>query len=121
MKVSPALCRLFHLCPVIPTILKVTYDLHQLDSRNVPALRNTLITNLERYQSGPRNILVQLCLAISGLALQYPTWTTAVQEMVDFFGRIPAMVPTLLQFLTILPEEISNTRIPITVGVLLLK
>ncbi|KAF8632582.1 hypothetical protein AX15_001790 [Amanita polypyramis BW_CC] len=95
--------------------MKVTYDLHQLDAQDIPALRDTLITNLERYHSGPRNILVQLCLAISGLALQYPAWTTAVQQMVDSFGRIPATVPTLLQFLTVLPEEVTtNTRIPVT-------
>ena len=40
--------------------------------------------------------------------------------MIDTFGRNPAAVPTLLQFLTLLPEEVnSNTRIPITVGSLL--
>jgi transportin-3 len=36
--------------------------------------------------------------------------------MIDSFGRNAATVPTLLQFLTLLPEELnSNTRIPITV------
>jgi transportin-3 len=36
--------------------------------------------------------------------------------MIDTFGRNPATVPTLLQFLTLLPEELnSNTRIPVTV------
>ena len=102
----------------IPTILKVVYDLHQVDPQNLRALRDTLLAHLERYHTGPRNIIVQLCLAISGLALQYPEWQSAVQQMIDSFGRIPAMVPTLLQFLTVLPEEISsNTRIPVTVSV----
>jgi transportin-3 len=73
------------------------------------------MTALERYQSGPRAITVQLCLAVSGLALQLPQWTTPVQDMIDRFGRIPAMVPTLLEFLTLLPEELGgNTKIPIT-------
>jgi len=36
--------------------------------------------------------------------------------MIDTFGSDPAAVSTLLQFLTLLPEEIdSNTRIPVTV------
>jgi len=36
--------------------------------------------------------------------------------MIDTFGSDPAAVPVLLQFLTLLPEEIdSNTRIPVTV------
>jgi len=37
--------------------------------------------------------------------------------MIDSFGSNPAAVPALLQFLTLLPEEIdSNTRIPVTVS-----
>jgi hypothetical protein len=36
--------------------------------------------------------------------------------MIDRFGNNPATVPTLLQFLTILPEEVTNNhKIPITV------
>ena len=102
----------------IPMIVQVVYDLNQVDPQNLRALRDTLLAHLERYHAGPRNIIVQLCLAISGLALQYPDWKNAVPQMIDSFGRIPAMVPTLLQFLTVLPEEISsNTRIPVTVSV----
>lgn len=71
---------------------------------------------LEKYHGGPRSLLVQLCLALSGLALQFPAWKNPVQDMIDSFGRNPATVPTLLQFLTVLPEELtSNTRIPVTV------
>lgn len=36
--------------------------------------------------------------------------------MISSFGQNPATVPTLLQFLTILPEELNNTRIPVTVS-----
>jgi hypothetical protein len=36
--------------------------------------------------------------------------------MIAAFGQNPATVPALLQFLTLLPEELNtNTRIPITV------
>jgi len=36
--------------------------------------------------------------------------------MIDLFGRNPLTVPALLQFLTVLPEELcSNTKIPVTV------
>lgn len=62
-------------------------------------------------------MITQLCLAVSGLALQLPQWDNAVQTMIESFGTNPATVPVLLQFLTVLPEEIaSNTRIPVTVG-----
>ena len=88
---------------------------------NVLALRDTLLGALETYHAGPRTIIVQLSLAIAGLALQLPSWENPVQSLIDSFGRNPAMVPTLLEFLTLLPEEInSNTRIPISVRRLLL-
>jgi transportin-3 len=96
--------------------VKVTYDLHQIASPNVHALRDTLVAALKTYHAGPRTLLVQLCLALSGLALQLPSWENPVQDMIDSFGRDPVTVPTLLQFLTVLPEELTgNTRIPITV------
>ncbi|KAI9461827.1 armadillo-type protein [Boletus coccyginus] len=94
---------------------KVTYDIHQVDKANLLPLRDTLIAALERYHTGPRTVITQLCLAVSGLALQLPQWDNAVQTMIESFGTNPATVPVLLQFLTVLPEEIaSNTRIPVT-------
>ena len=79
-------------------------------------LKETLLTALRTYHNGPRTILVQLCLAISALALQMPAWEDPVQTLIDLFGRTPATVPALLQFLTVLPEELTtNTKIPITV------
>ncbi|ETW87387.1 hypothetical protein HETIRDRAFT_431738 [Heterobasidion irregulare TC 32-1] len=94
---------------------KVTYDLNQIDLENLPPLRDTLIAALEHYQNGPRTIIVQLCLALSGLALQLPSWTNAIPSLIESFGRNPLTVPLLLQFLTVLPEELcTNTKIPVT-------
>lgn len=96
----------------------MTYDLHQVDPANLPTLKETLLAALQTYHTGPRTIIVQLCLAVAGLALQLPSWENPVQTMIDTFGRNPATVPVLLQFLTLLPEELNtNTRIPITVGI----
>jgi transportin-3 len=92
----------------------VIYDLHQVDETNLPGLKTTLLASLQRYHSGPRNIIIQLCLALAALALQYPGCHDIFQTMVDSFGRNPATVPVLLQFLTVLPDELNNTRIPIT-------
>jgi transportin-3 len=98
----------------------VTYDLHQVDAENLLALRDTLLAALQMYHTGPRTVIVQLCLAVAGLALQLPTWEKPVQTMIENFGRNPATVPVLLQFLTLLPEELNtNTRIPVTVSIVL--
>ncbi len=95
----------------------MTYDLHQVDQANVLPLRDTLLTALEVYKAGPRTIILQLSLAIAGLALQLPAWENPVQDLITSFGQNPATVSTLLQFLTVLPDEItSNTRIPISVS-----
>jgi len=96
---------------------QVTYDLAQVDPPQLFPLRDTIIAALEHFKDGPRAIILQLCLALSGLALQLPTWTNAVEGLIDSYGQNPAMVPVLLQFLTVLPEELySNTKIPVTVG-----
>ncbi|KZW02101.1 ARM repeat-containing protein [Exidia glandulosa HHB12029] len=94
---------------------KVTYDLAQLDASLLLPLRDTLIAALETYAAGPRRIIVQLCLALSCFALQTAQWEQPVQDMIERFGKNPATVPVLLQFLKVLPEEIMDShRIPIT-------
>ncbi|RDX50448.1 ARM repeat-containing protein [Lentinus brumalis] len=94
---------------------KVTYDLADMSNTDLLGLRDTLLTALQQYHAGPKNILVQLCLAISALAIQLPAWDDPVGTMIDTFGTNPAAVPALLQFLTVLPEELTtNSKIPIT-------
>lgn len=60
---------------------------------------------------------MQLCLAIADLAVQLVDWNTAVQDMVSKFGSRPETAGCLLEFLTVLPEELhGNTRLPLTVS-----
>lgn len=65
-------------------------------------------------------IQTQICLALSGLALQLkdgedPEWgDNVVGSMIERFGSDPSEVVTLLEFLTVLPEEVTmNQRIPV--------
>lgn len=95
---------------------KITFDLEQVPSEQRISLRDTLLTALSAYASGPRVIQTQLSLALSGLALQLDEseWPTVVPGMIERFGSSPETVPVLLEFLTVLPEEvITNHRIPI--------
>lgn len=104
-----------HLSP-LHSFGQVTYDLAQVDPAQLFPLRDIILAALEHFKEGPRAIILQLCLALSGLALQLPTWTNAVEGLIDSYGQNPSMVPALLQFLTVLPEELcSNTKIPVTV------
>lgn len=99
--------------------LQVTYDLHQLDSSFLPSLRDTIVAALETFANGPKTIVVQLSLALSGLAIQFPAWQdVAVSTMIEGFGRNPTTVPVLLEFLTVLPEELNgNAKIPVNVSI----
>ncbi|SNX83219.1 related to MTR10 - involved in nuclear protein import [Melanopsichium pennsylvanicum] len=95
---------------------KITFDLEQVPSQQRVALRDTLLNALSAYASGPRVIQTQLSLALSGLAIQLDEsdWPTVIPGMIERLGSSPETVPVLLEFLTVLPEEvITNHRIPI--------
>ena len=95
---------------------KVTFDLEQLPPETLVQLRDTLLHALDLYTSGPRVVQTQLCLALAALALQMPEarWGAVIPGMVERFGGTPATVGTLLEFLTVLPEEVTNNhRIPL--------
>lgn len=95
---------------------KVTFDLEQLPMEAQLQLRDTLLHALEQSASGPRVVQTQLCLALAALALQMPEahWSRVVPGMIEKFGQSPLTVGVLLEFLTVLPEEVStNHRIPV--------
>lgn len=100
--------------------IKTTFDLDQVPRSALPSLRSTLLTALQAYNSGPKVIKTQLCITLAGLALQLhdgedQEWGDHVVEwMIEKFGKDPNEVQTLLDFLTVLPEEATaNQRIPI--------
>jgi transportin-3 len=78
-------------------------------------LRDSLLNLLQnRFSSGPLIIITQLCLGLAGLALQMDTWQHPFEDVVQVFSRDPALFPVLLEFLSVLPEEIRyNSRIPV--------
>lgn len=65
-------------------------------------------------------IQTQLCLTLSALAIQMTDaeWPDVITGMTTRFGSDPASVGMLLEFLTVLPEEVTtNHRIPVDVSV----
>jgi transportin-3 len=46
-----------------------------------------------------------------------PQWKNVVPQFVELFGKSSETIPALLEFLTVLPEEVNNNnRIPIGVS-----
>lgn len=96
---------------------QIIYDLEQLPQEHRLPLRDTLVHALKNATSGPKAIVTQLCIALSDLLLQVPEWTNALQEMIDQLGSTPDTVAALLEFLSILPQEMTGeTRIRVSVG-----
>ncbi|KAN0063147.1 Nuclear import receptor [Thecaphora frezii] len=95
---------------------KITFDMDQVPPSARAQLRDTLLHALTLYTSGPRVIQTQISLSLSALALQMPEsdWPRVVPSMIEKFGGSAETVGTLLEFLTVLPEEvITNHRIAI--------
>ncbi|CAO3658469.1 unnamed protein product [Umbelopsis ramanniana] len=94
---------------------KITFDLKELDESARVSLRDSLLSLLSGYAAtGPQVINTQLCLSLAILAMQMPAWKNVVAQFVELFGNSADTIPTLLEFLTVLPEEVNNNnRIPI--------
>ncbi|WVQ84216.1 hypothetical protein IAT38_006367 [Cryptococcus sp. DSM 104549] len=98
---------------------KIVYDLAQLPREQLPPLRDSLLAVLAPLSqptapAGSKAVIVQLCLALSDLALQMPEWEDVVGSMIERFGNDPETVTVLLGFLKTLPEEAGNSRIPLS-------
>lgn len=91
---------------------QVIYDISELDEASLQGLRTSLLTALRRFSvPGFRPILIQVCLALADLAVQMLSWSSVVQGLIADFGQDVAMVPALLEFLRVLPEEAGNPKI----------
>ncbi|KAK5085782.1 Nuclear import receptor [Lithohypha guttulata] len=89
---------------------KITYDLHQLPSTALEPLRDSLLSLLQIYVNGPRPIRTQLCICIASLAIQMPTWRNVLQMVGSAVSNSPQGLDSLLDFLRILPEEVTEGR-----------
>ncbi|KAI5816867.1 armadillo-type protein [Pyronema omphalodes] len=89
---------------------KITYDIHQLPPDQLVALRDSLITLLVAYRTGARPIRTQLCVCLAGLALQMLEWKDVIDLVVRALGNDATGLIVLLEFLTVLPEEVMEGR-----------
>ncbi|OZJ03568.1 hypothetical protein BZG36_03091 [Bifiguratus adelaidae] len=96
-------------------IAMIIYDLQDLDETARTSLRDSLLALLSQYATGPKLVVTQLCLGIADLALQFTSWQNVLTDMVNLYGKTPETAICLLEFLTILPEEINaSSRIPMS-------
>ena len=73
-------------------------------------LRNSLLNTLRSATSGPKPIRTQLCVSLANLAIQLVEWKDVLQLVVNALGSDPHSVACMLEFLHVLPEEVTEGR-----------
>ncbi|KAI3403296.2 MTR10 [Candida oxycetoniae] len=91
---------------------KVVYDLStQVQESTYDALKSSILNLLKLYNGkSERLIRIQLSIALSQLALQYLSWTSAMNDIVSSLTESNQNTLVLLEFLKILPEELSDVK-----------
>lgn len=94
---------------------KATYDLLQLPSLSLLQLRDSMLDLLSVYATKDKLIRVQLSLCLCQIALQDLEWKNAVNDITSRLTTSQESVPALLEFLKILPEELTQSnKTPLT-------
>ncbi|CAI5759829.1 unnamed protein product [Candida verbasci] len=90
---------------------KIIYDLSsQLSETNYPEFKDNLLSLITKYNSPNEKLIrTQLSIALSHFSLQYLNWKNAINEIIDSLSS-ESYLPILLEFLKILPEELSDVK-----------
>lgn len=89
---------------------KITYDVGQIPADALPALRNQVLELLKSFATGPRPIRIQLCVCLAILAIQMTGWKDVVPMVVSTLGNDADSHACILDFLKVLPEEVTEGR-----------
>ncbi|KAF9180617.1 Nuclear import receptor [Haplosporangium sp. Z 11] len=91
---------------------KIVDDFQDLDAAQRASLRDSLLNLSMQHKSSPKIIRTQLCLGLAALALRMIEWEQPVNHMINIYGSSPMDLSYLLEFLTVLPEEVNDSRCP---------
>ncbi|KAM5348232.1 hypothetical protein ACJ41O_008056 [Fusarium nematophilum] len=90
---------------------KITYDLAtQVPPSELPALRSQILLLLKHFAAGPKPIRVQLCVCLAILAIQMKEWNDVLPSVVQSLSDSPESHACILDFLRVLPEEVTEGR-----------
>jgi exportin 1-like protein len=89
---------------------QLTYDLGtDISEGELAALREQILLLLKHYTAGPRPIRVQLCVCLAVFAIHMQTWKNVLSDVVEALEG-PGSHVVILDFLRILPEEVTEGR-----------
>ncbi|XP_071710316.1 transportin MOS14-like isoform X1 [Rutidosis leptorrhynchoides] len=94
---------------------KVQRDFEELPSEAFRPLRDSLNKLLKTFHKGPPKVRTQISLAVAALAVQVPAedWGDGgiMKWLRDEMNAHPDIVPSFLELLRVLPEELFNYKI----------
>ncbi|KHJ33114.1 putative exportin 1-like protein [Erysiphe necator] len=89
---------------------KITYDLNQISTETLPSLRDQILGLLKTHTATVRPIRVQLCVCLAILAIQMISWQNVLPTIVSSLGNDENGHSCILDFLKVLPEEVTEGR-----------
>ncbi|KAI1432015.1 exportin 1-like protein [Xylaria sp. CBS 124048] len=90
---------------------KITFDLQiQVPPNEILVVRNQVLELLQLYAPGPKPIRVQLCVCLAILAIQMKDWKDVLPVVVSSLGNRVESHACILDFLRVLPEEVTEGR-----------
>src|SRR4051794_16274100 len=97
---------------LIECFKQIIYDLQQIGREELVPLRDSLLSLLHGVRAGRQNRVVRtqlnVCLAI--LAIQMTEWKNVIELVVNTLGQDADGSICLLEFLKVLPEEVTEGR-----------
>ena len=69
-----------------------------------------MLQQLAAYAKGPKPVRTQLCVALANLAIQMLEWKDVLHTVVSTFGSDQKSIACVLEFLHVLPEEVTEGR-----------
>ncbi|ODV95788.1 hypothetical protein PACTADRAFT_75014 [Pachysolen tannophilus NRRL Y-2460] len=89
---------------------KISYDLHQLPRESLQGLKDSIINLIITYERQSQKIIfVQLCVSLANFALQFLEWKNCIEEVISKFSSSNCLI-SMLEFLKVLPEELSDVK-----------
>jgi transportin-3 len=89
---------------------KIVFDFYQLPREALPQLRDSILSLLSTYAKGPKPIRTQLCVCLANVAIQMLEWKDVLQTVVGALGSDPNSIACVLEFIHVLPEEVTQGR-----------
>jgi transportin-3 len=87
---------------------QIIFDLDQLQRSSLPSLRDSILSLLSTYRSGPRPLRTMLCVCLANLAVQMIEWKDVLPLVASTLGS--EADDCILDFLKVLPEETNEGR-----------